>query len=68
MLSQPVEKRGALVFSPGMAVAADGFSLPSSLAAVTLLSVPWRTCSHPYTLLLKKILEGGPRKMLNRIP
>lgn len=59
MLSQPVERRGALVFSPGMAVAADGFFFPCSPAAVSLLSVPCRTWSHPYTLLLKKVLEGA---------
>lgn len=59
MLCQPVEKRGALVFSPGMAAAAGDFSFPSPPAAVTVLSVPRRTWSHPYTLLLKKVLEGA---------
>lgn len=53
---------------PGIAVAADGFSFPRSPAAVTVLAVPCRTWSHPHTLLLKKVLGGGPRKILNRIP
>ena len=37
MLHQPVEKRGALVFCPGVAVAADGLAIPSPPATVTVL-------------------------------
>lgn len=39
-LYQPVEKRGALVFSPGVAVAADSLAIPSPPATVMVLC-PW---------------------------
>lgn len=47
-------REGASVFSPGIAVAADG-----SPAAVTVLCVPCRTWNNPYTLLVKKVFEGA---------
>lgn len=37
MLHQPAEKKGALVFCPEVALAADGLAIPSPLATVTAL-------------------------------